>query len=78
MSTSFDIQKAMEFARKAKEPRLLWTITAPSKSRAIDTREISSKKWQEELLFDKEQKIKIDKVFFNKQNKVWEIKGVIL
>ena len=78
MSTSFDIYTAQKYANKKDVPRLLWTITAPKNSKAIDTRYLSSKKWEEELLFDKGQKLEINEVKYNKKDKIWEINASVL
>lgn len=78
MSTSFELQKAKEYAMNANEPRLLWTITTKKGARAIDTRNLSSKKYEEELLFDKGYKYQIKKVKYDKKEKLWKLSATIL
>ncbi len=78
MSTSFDIPTAEKYAQKAKEPRLLWKIKSPTEVKAIDTRNLSSKKWEEELLFDRGQEIQIKKVEYDRKEKIWKLSATIL
>ncbi|MCR5260863.1 MAG: ADP-ribosyltransferase [Candidatus Gastranaerophilales bacterium] len=52
-------------------------ITANKGARAIDTRNISSKKWEEELLFDRNQELKIEKIRYDKGQKIWKITAKI-
>ena len=77
MSTSFDIYTARKYAQKAKEPRLLWKITSPTGVNAIDTRYLSSKKWEEELLFNRGQQLKIEDIKYDKGEKIWKITAKI-
>ncbi|MCR5260630.1 MAG: minor capsid protein [Candidatus Gastranaerophilales bacterium] len=78
MSASLNTKKATEYAKKAKEPRLHWTITANKGARAIDTRNISSKKWEEEILFDRGQKLEISEIKYNEKDRIWEIEASAL
>lgn len=78
MSTSFNKSKAAEYASNAKEPRILWIINTPTGTKAIDTRELSSKKYEEELLFDKGQKLNIEATKFNKKDNLWQLEASII
>lgn len=57
---------------------LLWTITTKKGAKAIDTRNLSSKKWEEELLFDRSQKLEINEIKYNNRYKIWEIDALIV
>ena len=78
MSTSFKAKKAQEYAINSKEPKILWTLTVPKGSKALDLRNISSKKYEHELLFKRGQKMRIKKVNYDKENKIWLIEAIIL